>query len=225
MILEIKSISFLGVNCYLVKAGGGYILIDTGFSFRRRAIKREIENAGCEPGNLKLIIITHGDTDHTGNALYLRDRYSAKIAMNQAESEATEKGNLRLNRKISKRSTRILSGIVFNLPLARLGKSDRFKPDLYIVDNYDFSEYGFDAKALCIPGHSRGSIGVLTAEGDLFCGDLLKSNGKPDRNSLVDDLSEMNASIEMLRDMDIGTVYPGHGKPFEMAQFLVDYQG
>jgi hydroxyacylglutathione hydrolase len=222
---EIINAGSMGVNCYLIKADDCYILIDTGFSFRRRAIQREIENAGCEPGNLKLIIITHGDSDHTGNAVYLRDRYGVKIAMHRAESEATEKGNMRLSRKMSKKSTRILSGIIFNLPLARLGKSDRFKPDIYIEDNYDFSEYGLDARALHIPGHSRGSIGVLTAEGDLFCGDLLKSNGKPDRNSLVDDLSEMNASIERLRGMNVGTVYPGHGRPFEMARFLEGYQG
>jgi glyoxylase-like metal-dependent hydrolase (beta-lactamase superfamily II) len=83
---EIINAGSMGVNCYLIKADDCYILIDTGFSFRRRAIQREIENAGCEPGNLKLIIITHGDSDHTGNAVYLRDRYGVKIAMHRAES-------------------------------------------------------------------------------------------------------------------------------------------
>ena len=58
------------------------------------------------------------------------------------------------------------------------GKSERFKPDFYIEEGYEFSEYGFDAKVLYIPGHSRGSIGILTAGGDLFCGDLLENTDK-----------------------------------------------
>ena len=211
----------MGVNSYLVRNGQSYVLIDTGFSFRRRAIDRELEKAGCKPGSLGLIIITHADTDHTGNAVYFRDKYGAKIAMHRAESTATEKGNLRFNRKLNKRSTRIMARLVFNLPYAGLSKSDRFIPDLYIEDGYDFSEYGFDARALHLPGHSVGSIGVLTTDGELFCGDLLKtSRGKPGRNSLIDDLAEMNASIERLRGLNIRKVYPGHGRPFTMEELV-----
>jgi glyoxylase-like metal-dependent hydrolase (beta-lactamase superfamily II) len=54
-----------------------------------------------------------------------------------------------------------------------------FKPDLYIDEGYDFSGYGFDAKVLELPGHSKGSIGTLMTSGDLFCGDLLVNTDKP----------------------------------------------
>ena len=37
--------------------------------------------AGCKLGSLKLIVLTHGDFDHTGNAAYLRHKYAIKIAM------------------------------------------------------------------------------------------------------------------------------------------------
>lgn len=211
----------MGVNCYLVRIGEGFILIDTGFSFRRSAITRELEKAGCIPGSLRLIIITHADTDHTGNAVYFRDKFGTAIAMHRGELAATEKGNLCLNRKLKKRSTRIMARLVFNLPFAGLTKSGRFIPDLFIEDGDDFSEYGFDARVLHIPGHSIGSIGILTADNDLFCGDLLKSNGKPSKNSLVDDLSEMNASIERLKGLNIKRVYPGHGRSFTMGELVL----
>ena len=220
ILLEIKTIGLLGVNCYLVNTGNGYILIDTGFSFKRHAIERELENAGCKPGNLRLIIITHGDSDHTGNAAYLRKKYGTKIAAHPAESAAMEKGNMRLSRKMSRKSTRILAGMVFNLPFARLSKSGRFKPDLYIEDGHDFSEYGFNARVLHVPGHTSGSIAVLTAEGDLFCGDLFRNNGKPSKNNLVDDSAEMNASIERLEGLNIKAIYPGHGKAFTLLELL-----
>jgi hydroxyacylglutathione hydrolase len=218
---EIIKICLMGVNCYLIRSGQSYVLVDTGFSFRRGAIDRELEKAGCQPGSLRLIIITHADTDHTGNAVYLRNKFGALIAMHRGESTATEKGNLCLNRKLNKRSTRIMARLVFNLPYAGLSKSDRFIPDLYIEDGYDFSEYGFDARALHLPGHSVGSIGVLTNDGELFCGDLLKtSRGKPGRNSLVDDSAEMNDSIERLKSLNIRKVYPGHGRPFTMEELV-----
>jgi len=53
------------VNCYLVKADAGYVLIDTGVSNHRAALEQELINAGCQPGNLKLVVLTHGDFDHT----------------------------------------------------------------------------------------------------------------------------------------------------------------
>ena len=219
---EIMKIGLMGVNSYLVRNGQSYVLIDTGFSFRRRAIDRELEKAGCKPGSLGLIIITHADTDHTGNAAYFRDKHGAAIAMHREESAATEKGDLCLNRKLNKTSTRIMAKLVFNLPFAGLTRSGRFVPDIYIEDGYDFSEYGFDARALHLPGHSIGSTGILTADRNLFCGDLLKSNGKPTRNSLVDDLAEMNASIERLKGLNIRKVYPGHGRAFTMDELVLE---
>jgi len=41
MTQEIKTINLGGVNCYLVKVGGGYILIDTGFSSKRAYLENE----------------------------------------------------------------------------------------------------------------------------------------------------------------------------------------
>jgi hydroxyacylglutathione hydrolase len=93
-------------------------------------------------------------------------------------------------------------------------------PDLFIDEGYDFSEYGFDAKVLEIPGHSKGSIGVLTSSGDLFCGDLLANVGKPSIWSIIDDPDAARASVERLKSLQINTVFPGHGQPFSMELFM-----
>jgi len=221
MSTEIKTISLplpykLGsVNCYLVKTDTGYILIDTGCSSKRSDLEKELKNVGCTPGNLKLIILTHGDFDHTGNAAYLRNKFSTKIAMHYDDSGMVERGNMFFNRK----KGNILLGMMTRI-LFGFGKSKRFKPDLYFEDGYGLSEYGFDAKVLYIPGHSKGSIGILTAGGDLFCGDLLENTDKPALGSIIDDLAAANASVEKLKKLKINTVYPGHGKPFPMDMFI-----
>ena len=67
------------VNCYPIETDTGYILIDTGCSNKRSELEKELERAGCKPGNLKLIVLTHGDFDHTGNANYLREKFGALI--------------------------------------------------------------------------------------------------------------------------------------------------
>lgn len=75
-------------------------------------------------------------------------------------------------------------------------------------------------RAIYIPGHSKGSIGVMTADGDLFCGDLLENLSTPTFNTIMDDPATAQASLEKLKSLDIRTVYPGHGKPFSMEELL-----
>ena len=202
------------VNCYLIKNDTGYILIEAGSSNQRDRLEKVLERAGCHPGNLRLIVITHGDFDHTGNAAYLRDKFGTKIAMHPAETEAVESGNMLLSRK----NRSLLSKILFSM--IRLSKEDRFKPDVNVDDGHDLSGYGLDAKVLHIPGHSNGSIGILTTGGDLFCGDLFVNHKQPKLNKLIDDPLAANASVEKLKRLEIKTVYPGHGEPFPMELFV-----
>ena len=42
-------------------------------------IEEAFENAGCKPGDLKLVIITHGDLDHTGNCAFLQNKYRTRM--------------------------------------------------------------------------------------------------------------------------------------------------
>jgi len=207
------------VNCYPIETDTGYILIDTGCSNKRTELEKELESAGCKPGNLKLVVLTHGDFDHTGNAAYLREKFGAKIAMHHDDSGMVERGDMFWNR----RKGNVLLGTIARI-LFRFGKKERFKPDLYIEDGYDLSECGLDAKVLHIPGHSKGSIGILTADGDLFCGDLLENKDKPVLSSIMDDLTVANESVKKLKNLRIKTVYPGHGKPFPMEEFMKQFQ-
>ena len=101
-----------------------------------------------------------------------------------------------------------------------LKKEKRFTPDLHIDEGYNLSEFGLDATVVHIPGHSKGSIGILTSTNRLFCGDLLENTKKPAKNSLIADKKAFNESVEKLKGLKIGTVYPGHGEPFLMEQFI-----
>ena len=88
-----------GVNCYLVTAGDGFLLVDTGIASKRAGLEKALEKAGCRPGNLKLILLTHGDIDHVDNGAYLQAKYGAKIAMHADDAGMVEQGNMGWNRK------------------------------------------------------------------------------------------------------------------------------
>ena len=208
------------VNCYLVETSTGYILIDTGSSSACADLEKALESAGCQPGDLDLIVITHGDFDHIGNAAYLRNEFGAKIVMHAADSGMAERGDMFSNRKKANFLTGVMAPVISFL--FGFGRSKRFKPDLYIDEGVALSEYGLDARVLSIPGHSQGSIGILIAGGDLICGDLLENTEKPALGSLADNPAAAHKSVEKLKSLEIRTVYPGHGQPFPMEEFLTD---
>jgi glyoxylase-like metal-dependent hydrolase (beta-lactamase superfamily II) len=89
---------------------------------------------------------------------------------------------------------------------------DRFEPDLLLEDGQSLAEHGFDAKILYTPGHSKGSISILTGSGDLICGDMFNNV----RGRILKSIDE--GGLERLRELEIETVYPGHGAPFSMEQ-------
>lgn len=213
MAMDIKTIILGGLvaNCYLLKTDLGFILIDTGRASKRSKLEHELAGAGCKPGNLNLIILTHGDFDHTGNCTYLRKKYGAKITMHSADAGMVEYGDMFWSRKNGNVVAKKLVNILFRI--------EKFKPDFTIDESFDLSKYGLDAKVLYLPGHSKGSIGILTENGDLFCGDLFMNTKKPELNSIIDDPEDANKSIEKLKKLKIHMVYPGHGKPFPMSSF------
>lgn len=199
------------VNCYLVKGASGFVLVDSGFSTQRKELLRRLEAAGCRPGELKMIVITHGDFDHTGNAAVLRARYSCPIGMHPGDCGMAEQGDMFYGRKQGNALLRWLSPRVMGFRPA-----DRFQADLVLAEGFDLAAYGWEARVVELPGHSQGSIGVLSADGNLFCGDLLdNTSGKVGPG--MGDPADFISSINRVKGMEVCRIYPGHGQAFELA--------
>ena len=118
---------------------------------------------------------------------------------------------------------KIFGKVMVHLLGLRLKKIDRFTPDIFLNEGQSLSDYGFEATVYHIPGHSKGSIGFLTAEGDFFCGDLLMNERVPTKMNLIADKQAFKRSVDKLRTLDINIVYPGHGKPFPITRFFESY--
>jgi glyoxylase-like metal-dependent hydrolase (beta-lactamase superfamily II) len=227
-------ISIASVNCYLLKSkdGDDYVLVDTGYS-RHGSVElvKGMEGLGCRPGNLELIILTHGDLDHVVNSVDIRDKYQAPIAMHRGDSNMVETGKMLIEREFDSPLASlhvlflfmpIILEAMIMLPqlLPQLRNFKKFKPDICVDEGFDLSPYGVNAKVLHLPGHTPGSIGILTSDGDLLCGDTFINVRNPDTYPGGNNLRDLHSSIKRLKTLDIKRVYPGHGKPFNMDMFV-----
>jgi len=216
----ITRISFDMTNCYLLRARPGFVLVDTGLPRNRARIDRAIETAGCRPGDLRLIVLTHGDYDHAGNAAYLRQAFGGHIGIHRDDAERVRRGDWQYGFK--PKPDRFLPLFRIVGQVVRPGPFWTLEPDVLLEDGQDLSSYGYDGRILALAGHTRGSVGLLSADGNVFCGDLLANIfGGPNLEFFIDDLTAARSSVERLRALGVRMVYPGHGKPFPMSALRV----
>ena len=208
------------VNCYLIKIENGYVLIDTSFTSQREALESRLDELELKTGDLNLIILTHGDFDHVGNAAFLRTKYNSKIAMHAGDLGMVEHGDLFASRTSRGLIIRSLAKIVMFITRMGLKKKDRFKPDIILEEGDKLLEFKFDAKIVHLPGHSKGSIGILTPENDLFCGDVFRNQTEPSTATLIDNQDEFEESLEKIKNLNPLMIYPGHGKPFKTPEYF-----
>jgi len=208
----------LSVNAYLILGDAGFVLVDTGMRRHRALLDSKLAEAGCVPGSLNLVLITHGDADHIGNARHVRDTYRAPVAMHASDVEMAAEGNMFAGRKAPNPVVKALLGLA-----AGVREEDRFSPDVLLDESSDLTDYGLPgARILLLQGHSAGSIALVLEDGSLLCGDVMENRSSPKLGSIMDDVPLAQRSVQRLLTLDIGTVYPGHGRPFQISEYPRD---
>jgi hydroxyacylglutathione hydrolase len=216
-----RTIDLGGTNCYLIGDDEGFVLIDTGLPHSRAQLLETLDKAGCHPADLRLIVLTHGDIDHSGNAAYLRGRFGAPIAMHSGDTAMclsdgeTRERDARPPDDFPKVLYLWLVASVFRYfarKLLRREAFEPFSPDILLSDGEDLRQYGLAAIAYHTPGHSKGSISLLTPGGDLYCGDHFAQVWGHVIGARDD--SDFPSTSDKLRALRIRMVYPGHGEPF-----------
>jgi glyoxylase-like metal-dependent hydrolase (beta-lactamase superfamily II) len=203
----IHMIEDITAHCYLVD-DTELILIDTEMPHKTKKILHYItDTLQRKPSDLKTIILTHCDIDHTGNALELRNLTGAKIAAHPQDAEI-----------IAGEKTRMAPKADMSILFKIVGSFMRVKPfhvDLLIKDGDNVS--GFTV--LDMPGHTMGSIALYDPKRKvLFIGDTLGYHAgviHGPSKSVTMDIKQAYRSIEKLKDLDFTVMLSGHGEPLK----------
>ena len=208
--MKIQRVSLGFVNVFLIMDQGNLILVDTGVKGSSEKITQAIIEAGFSPGDVNLILLTHGHSDHVGGLAEMVKVTGAPVMMSLTEYQmqmAGEDDALGTN-ILTRAMTRLL-------PLEQMSIKE---PDYLIEDSFDLAPFGIRAGAYQTPGHTRGSISVMTYDGQAIVGDCLmaflpwRTPGKP---VIASDLSEIKASMEMLLSGGAKTFWLSHGRHYE----------
>lgn len=235
---DIIRIDLDGVNCYLLKNKKRFILVDTGghmfmdkqYNDRRNDLVSELEKNGVNDSNLEMIILTHGDNDHTCNARYIREKFHSKISMYSNDVFMVEKADSNCYR-INSNYQSVLLKLIFKLMDSKIKllmekvykEFETFQPDILFENGQSLLEFDFEGTIYHSPGHTSGSICILDNEGNLIAGDLFANNKKPSLAINAQSFDEMKESARKILSENVVKIYPGHGKPFKADMIRINF--
>lgn len=209
--MDVLRIEVRETNCYLLRGEESTVLIDPGPAGSTETVIAGAEAAGIQPGDIRLILVSHGHLDHYGAAAEIKAWCGAPVAAYPGEPEFSQ------DRRNALPPAQTLRGSIvrwFYLLLSPLARFAPLEADLLLEGGVDLSAYGVEAQTVLLPGHSPGSLGVLTTERDIFVGDLFVNYTVPSQPLYLSDCEAWQQSYEQVRALEPGMVYVGHGEPF-----------
>ncbi|MGL4598223.1 MAG: MBL fold metallo-hydrolase [Bacteroidia bacterium] len=201
-------------NCYLLQ-GDKNILVDSGNPGEGQKIIAALREKGLELRDISLILHTHGHADHCGSTQELLRVCEIPTAIHVADRFMSDQGT---NGEIkTKGLTAFLVKPFINKPYPS------FQTDISIEQETDLSAFGVEAKIYFTPGHTQGSISIVTDQNEAILGDLLMGGymgGRffshiPDYHYFVNDLEQVNQSIKKMLNFRADTFFAGHGGPLK----------
>jgi hydroxyacylglutathione hydrolase len=208
---HIHRIEIRETNCYLLQGTSGSMIIDPGPTGGARAVRTGVAEAGLQPGDIRLILVSHGHLDHYGAAPEIRGWCGAPVAAHRGEPTFSQD---RLNALPPAQTLRGSLIRWFYLMLSPLAQFAPLQADILLDDGADLSPYGVEAQAILVPGHSPGSMAVLTTDGDAFVGDLFVNYTLPSQPIYLTNRDTWQQSYERILLLEPRMVYVGHGEPF-----------
>jgi glyoxylase-like metal-dependent hydrolase (beta-lactamase superfamily II) len=196
------------VNCYLLTGSDGSVLVDVAKLSDATRIYRRVKDK-----NVRMILLTHGHPDHIDGASTLARLLRVPVAMNTRDADLLQSTG---DRKL--RAHTVLGKILaFSSKFTLSTKApNSLSPDIWLESDQTLLEYGIQAQIVALPGHTKGSIGVLTSDGDFVVGDALFNILRPTASLLYEDREQMEKSVETIIRSGARLLHPGHGQPFTM---------
>jgi glyoxylase-like metal-dependent hydrolase (beta-lactamase superfamily II) len=208
--MHVERISVHETNCYVLRGERGVVLVDPGPPGGARTIAAGLASAGIQPGEVRLILVTHGHLDHFGCAAQVRTLCGAPVAAQRDTLAITRDRRKTLPPAQSLRGSLIRWFFLLS-PGARVLP---LEVDVLLDDGADLSPYGVEGQVLLVPGHAPDSLALVARSGEAFVGDLFVNYTVPSRPLYLPDRQAWERSYSQIRLLKPRSVYVGHGEPF-----------
>jgi glyoxylase-like metal-dependent hydrolase (beta-lactamase superfamily II) len=193
---------WLSANHIVLRSPAGHVVIDAGYHshapFTLQLLKSR-HGLGADP--LSLLVNTHCHSDHMGGNAAVQAAYGCPIAVPEGEAPLIEAWD------------------VDGLWLSYAGQyAPRFRHDRIIRAGETHVWGDLEWEALAAPGHDMGALVFHNRRHRmLISGDALWQNGfgvvfPPEMDPRC--LPATRATLDMIAELDIAAVIPGHGEPF-----------
>ena len=196
-------------NMYILEENNHYVLIDPCI----------IELPFVNASNIDYIFLTHEHYDHVSGVNYWRDQSGASVVCSILCDKGLRNSNINLSNTFQQFCA-IQS--IRDIDIANIKNMDYISyADITYEEHYYMNWQGNEIEFYSLPGHSKGSSGILVNGMYLFAGDSLLRD-YPVTGCFVgsskDDWQEV--SLPKIKALDKSLhVYPGHFEDFDLQDY------
>ncbi|MCP3822704.1 MBL fold metallo-hydrolase [Streptomyces sp. A3M-1-3] len=214
-IIPIPVLGRHAVNAYLL-LGRRPVIVDAGMPGSGRKIYDQVARHGVDPEDIALIVLTHGHIDHFGSATELHRLTGAPVAGHADDLIPYRTGRAREPYRPTGPMGRLMNrSRSLHVPVQPV------EPEVVVSGERNLFDYGVEARIMPTPGHTAGSVSVLTDTGDLVAGDLVANSfmglitGRPANPPFHDDPFGNLASLRRMLALKPTRLHVGHGTPLD----------
>ena len=194
----------------LLKGEKGYVQMDAGHKSNVKKYLRLLKKNNIDPSEIKLIIVNHAHFDHVRGLKALKEITNAKVLVQEEDVKYIQKGI-----SVEPKPINFIVKLLFKLIPQSLKSYDPVEPDIIIKDEYSLVDFGVNAKVIHTPGHTLGTVSLITEDGIAFigcCAHGFPLRLNPGLPTVAEDINEVYSSWDRLLYEGVKKVYISHGK-------------